>query len=71
MFQPIALYVDGGPSTTGTTGHVRMNGREVFRHAVTALPFGKWGTIIYMQIILIVLGMFLDWIGIGLLQATS
>ncbi len=32
-----ALYVDGGPSTTGTTGHVRMNGKEVFRHAVTAL----------------------------------
>jgi 3-oxoacyl-[acyl-carrier-protein] synthase-3 len=32
-----ALYVDGGPSSTGTTGHVRMNGREVFRHAVTAL----------------------------------
>lgn len=32
-----ALYVDGGPSTTGTTGHVKMNGREVFRHAVTAL----------------------------------
>lgn len=32
-----ALYVDGGPSTTGTTGHVRMNGREVFRHAVSAL----------------------------------
>lgn len=29
------LYVDGGPSSTGTTGHVRMNGREVFRHAVT------------------------------------
>lgn len=32
-----ALYVDGGPSSTGTTGHVRMNGREVFRHAVSAL----------------------------------
>ncbi len=32
-----ALYVDGGPSSTGTTGHVRMNGREVFRHAVAAL----------------------------------
>lgn len=31
------LYVDGGPSTTGTTGHVRMKGREVFRHAVTNL----------------------------------
>ena len=29
------LYVDGGPSSTGTVGHLRMNGREVFRHAVT------------------------------------
>lgn len=28
------LYVDGGPSTTGTVGHVRMKGSEVFRHAV-------------------------------------
>ncbi|MCB1386883.1 MAG: ketoacyl-ACP synthase III [Nitratireductor sp.] len=28
------LYVDGGPSTTGTIGHLRMEGREVFRHAV-------------------------------------
>ena len=31
------LYVDGGPSTTQTVGHVRMQGREVFRHAVTNL----------------------------------
>ncbi len=31
------LYVDGGPSTTGTTGHLRMNGQEVYRHAVAAL----------------------------------
>ena len=31
------LYVDGGPSSTQTVGHVRMNGREVFRHAVTNL----------------------------------
>jgi 3-oxoacyl-[acyl-carrier-protein] synthase-3 len=31
------LYVDGGPSTTGTVGHVRMKGREVFRHAVVNL----------------------------------
>ncbi len=31
------LYVDGGPSTTGTVGHVRMEGREVFRHAVVNL----------------------------------
>ena len=31
------LYVDGGPSTTGTVGKVRMKGREVFRHAVVNL----------------------------------
>ena len=31
------LYVDGGPSSTGTVGHVRMDGREVFRHAVTKI----------------------------------
>jgi 3-oxoacyl-[acyl-carrier-protein] synthase III len=31
------LWVDGGPSSTGTTGHLRMNGREVFRHAVATL----------------------------------
>ena len=31
------LYVDGGPSSTGTTGLLRMNGREVFRQAVTVL----------------------------------
>jgi 3-oxoacyl-[acyl-carrier-protein] synthase-3 len=29
------LYVDGGPSTTQTTGYLRMQGKEVFRHAVT------------------------------------
>jgi len=31
------LYVDGGPSTTRTTGHVQMEGREVFRHAVVKM----------------------------------
>ena len=31
------LYVDGGPSTTGTVGKLRMSGREVFRHAVVNL----------------------------------
>ena len=31
------LLVDGGPSTTGTVGHLRMKGREVFRHAVVNL----------------------------------
>jgi 3-oxoacyl-[acyl-carrier-protein] synthase-3 len=32
-----ALYVDGGPSSTMTTGRLRMEGREVFRHAVVKL----------------------------------
>lgn len=31
------LYVDGGPSTTQTVGKLRMQGREVFRHAVVNL----------------------------------
>jgi len=31
------LYVDGGPSSTRTVGHVKMNGKEVFRHAVTRM----------------------------------
>jgi 3-oxoacyl-[acyl-carrier-protein] synthase-3 len=31
------LYVDGGPSSTGKTGHLRMQGREVFRQAVQHL----------------------------------
>ncbi len=31
------LYVDGGVSTSGTAGHLRMQGREVFRHAVEKL----------------------------------
>jgi 3-oxoacyl-[acyl-carrier-protein] synthase-3 len=31
------LYVDGGPSSTGTVGHLRMEGREVFKFAVGAI----------------------------------
>jgi 3-oxoacyl-[acyl-carrier-protein] synthase-3 len=31
------LYVDGGPSSTGTVGHLRMEGKEVFRYAVGAI----------------------------------
>jgi 3-oxoacyl-[acyl-carrier-protein] synthase III len=31
------LFVDGGPASTGTVGHVRMEGREVFRHAVAMI----------------------------------
>jgi len=32
-----ALYVDGGPGSTGTAGHVRMAGREVYKHAVVRM----------------------------------
>ena len=31
------LHVDGGPSSTGTAGHLRMHGREVFKHAVAKM----------------------------------
>jgi 3-oxoacyl-[acyl-carrier-protein] synthase-3 len=31
------LFVDGGPSSTGTVGHLRMQGREVFKHAVAMI----------------------------------
>jgi 3-oxoacyl-[acyl-carrier-protein] synthase-3 len=31
------LYVDGGPSSTGTVGHLRMAGREVYKHAVAKI----------------------------------
>jgi 3-oxoacyl-[acyl-carrier-protein] synthase III len=31
------LYVDGGPSSTGTVGHLRMEGREVFKYAISAI----------------------------------
>ncbi len=33
------LYVDGGPSSTGTVGHLRMEGREVFKHAVGMITY--------------------------------
>jgi tripartite ATP-independent transporter DctM subunit len=42
-------------------------GDEFVRNSVMAMPFGKWGIIIGMQLIMIFLGMFLDWIGIVLL----
>jgi TRAP-type mannitol/chloroaromatic compound transport system permease large subunit len=42
-------------------------GDKFVQNAVMALPFGKWGIIIGMQLIMIFLGMFLDWIGIVLL----
>ncbi len=46
-------------------------GDQFVRNTVMAIPFGKWGIIIGMQLILIFLGMFLDWIGIVLLTMSS
>lgn len=42
-------------------------GDEFVRSAMTKAPFGSWGVIIYMQLIFILLGMFIDWIGILML----
>jgi tripartite ATP-independent transporter DctM subunit len=39
-------------------------GDQFVKNAVMALPFGKWGIVIGMQLIMIFLGMFLDWVGI-------
>jgi tripartite ATP-independent transporter DctM subunit len=49
-------------------GIYTLAGGDAFvKNAVMALPFGRWGVIIGMQVIMIFLGMFLDWIGIVLL----
>ena len=42
-------------------------GSDFVQNTITSLPLGRWGIIIVMQLILIFLGMFLDWIGILLL----
>lgn len=42
-------------------------GAQFVQNTISALPFGRWGIIIVMELILIFLGMFLDWIGILLL----
>jgi 3-oxoacyl-[acyl-carrier-protein] synthase-3 len=44
------LMVDGGPSSTGTTGHVRMQGQEVFKHAVRRLSEVVAETLAHNQI---------------------
>jgi len=47
--------------------YVLAGGDEFVRGTLTALPLGRWGILIVMQLIFIFLGMFLDWIGILLL----
>ncbi len=39
------LYVDGGPATTGTVGHLRMAGNQVFRHAVVNIAEAITGAV--------------------------
>jgi tripartite ATP-independent transporter DctM subunit len=47
--------------------YVLEGGQQFVSDAMQALGLGRWGTLILMQIILIFLGMFLDWVGILLL----
>jgi len=42
-------------------------GDDFVRNVITGMDLGRWGTVILMQVILIVLGMFLEWIGILML----
>jgi 3-oxoacyl-[acyl-carrier-protein] synthase III len=44
------LYVDGGPSTTGTVGKLRMKGPDVFKHAVTNLASVLTETLVAAEI---------------------
>ena len=50
------LYVDGGPSTTGTVGKLRMKGREVFRHAVNNLAAVMEETLAIAGLLTVVIG---------------
>jgi TRAP-type mannitol/chloroaromatic compound transport system permease large subunit len=47
--------------------YVLEGGQQFVSDALQALGLGRWGTLILMQVILIFLGMFLDWVGILLL----
>jgi len=47
-----------------TTTFVALGGGEVVNNFVLGLPFGKWGILFVMMGTLVVLGMFIDWIGI-------
>ncbi|TDK48960.1 TRAP transporter large permease [Antarcticimicrobium luteum] len=47
--------------------YVLEGGQQFVQNALQATGFGPWGILIIMQIVLIVLGMFLDWVGILLL----
>lgn len=44
--------------------YTAVGGTEFAKTLLTALPFGRWGTIIVMQMVLIFLGCFIDWAGI-------
>ena len=44
--------------------YTAVGGTEFAKGLLTALPFGRWGTIIVMQLVLIFLGCFIDWAGI-------
>jgi len=47
--------------------YTMVGGIQFMQNAILSLPLGRWGIIALMQVILIILGMFLDWMGICLL----
>jgi tripartite ATP-independent transporter DctM subunit len=61
----IAWLLFGAQAIIGV--YTLAGGDDFVRNAVTSLPGGNWGVLIGMQLILIFLGMFIDWIGVCLL----
>jgi TRAP-type mannitol/chloroaromatic compound transport system permease large subunit len=44
-----------------------LGGADFVQNLIAAVPFGRWGVLIMMQIILVFLGCFIDWVGILML----
>lgn len=61
----VILVVVGATCYTGV--FLGLGGGNVVRELVIGMGMGKWGTFIFMMVIVFVLGMFLDWIGIVML----
>ena len=61
-FSMVFVIVVGASFFTGV--FLRMGCGDVVAHLITAMPGGKWGSFIIIQLIIFILGMFIDWIGI-------
>jgi tripartite ATP-independent transporter DctM subunit len=58
----VLIVLVGATCFTGV--FLGLGGGDVVRDLILGIGFGKWGTFIFMMVILFVLGMFIDWIGI-------